>query len=87
MATVSTDLLKRLQLDKFCLASRSNTHDSYAVAVVDRVVMYAHVQTGTCLSKIHAPKNLRRKALINVPKSAKFAKVFFLEMICTMVHM
>ena len=36
MVITSTDLFGRLQLDRFCLASRSNTHNPYAVAVVDR---------------------------------------------------
>ena len=41
MATTSTDLFERLQLDRFCLASRSNTHDPYAIAVVDRCHCWA----------------------------------------------
>ena len=46
MDTTSTDLFRRLHLDRFCLASRSNTHDPdpYAVAVVDRGATVGHVR-------------------------------------------
>ena len=48
MATTSPDLFGRLQLDRFCLASRSNTHDPYAIAVVDRY----HCWSCTCMPKL-----------------------------------
>ena len=67
-AHASTDLFGRLQLDRFCLASRSvlgsNTHDPYAVPVVSLLVVYAHVQTGMCLSKnFHECSQIRESFL------------------------
>ena len=66
MATTSTNLFRRLQFDRLCLAS-NNTHDPYAVALLTEVpllVMYAHAQTGTCLSESFLPRKYRLYGII-----------------------
>ena len=58
LGTTSTDLFGRLQLDRFCLASRSvfgsNTHDPYAV--VSLLVVYAHAQMARVCLRVTPPK-------------------------------
>ena len=75
LGTASTDLFGRLQLDRFCLASRSvlgsNTHDPYAIAVVSLLVVYAHAQTGTCLTATSLNSRRKHSRMFPNPRNSR----------------